>query len=115
MVSSRSFSTRSRFALSEVPDAELQSAHGQQHHPVLVEDIEVGLQRGPVGTGQPRIAVVGGAGRSVGTDPAYAQRQQQTTATCDLGVGNSRNRLETGIQQSGMYAVGALLRADRAR
>jgi hypothetical protein len=62
-----------------------------------------------------RIAVVGGAGRCVGTDPAYPQRQQQTSATRDLGVGMSRYGLETGIQQGGMHAVGALLRAERAR
>ena len=76
---------------------------------MLVEHIEVGLQRGPVGTGDPRIAEAGGAGRSVGTDPAYAQRQQQTSATCNLGVRMSRNRLETGIQQGGMHAGGVLL------
>jgi hypothetical protein len=93
----------------------LQPVHGQQDRPVLIEHIEIGRQTGPVGTGHPRKAVTGGAGGSVGTNSVYAQRQQQTGATCDLGVGMSRNRLKTGIKQGGMHAIGALLRADRAR
>ena len=81
------------------PDAELQCVHGQQDRPVLVEHIEIGRQPGPVGTGHPREAVTGGARGGIGTDPAYAKRQQKTCATCNLGFGMSRNRLETGIQQ----------------
>ncbi len=52
--------------------------HGQQDCPVLVQDIEVGLDPGGVGVGHCRMAVAGVAGGSVGAESAHAQRQQQT-------------------------------------
>ena len=89
--------------------AELQSAHGHQDRPVLVQDVKVGFHPGRSGVGHPCIAVVGGAGRSVGTDPAHAQRQPQTAAPYVPDFGMRPDRLETGIQQGGVNPIGALL------
>ena len=48
------------------PGADLQPAHRKQDRPVLVEHIEVGLDHGGVGSGHPRVAVVGVAAKTVG-------------------------------------------------
>ena len=66
-----------------------------------------------VGSGHPRVAVAGVARRTVGAQPAHTQRQQQAAAACALDVRMSHDRLETGIQQSRVNAVGGLLGADR--
>jgi hypothetical protein len=53
------------------PAAHLQPTHGQQDRPVLVQDIEVGLDPGGVSRGHPRVAVAGVAGRAVGAQLAH--------------------------------------------
>ena len=65
------------------------------------------------GCGHPRVAVAGVAGRTVGTQPAHTQRQQQAATAAGLDAGVSGDGLETGIQQRRVHAVGALLEADR--
>ena len=87
MVSSRSPSTRSRFAALGDPGADVQPPHGQQDRPVLVQDVEVGLDPGAVGSGHPRVAVAGVAGRAVGAQPAHTQRQQQAAVADVLDTG----------------------------
>ncbi|RFZ14504.1 hypothetical protein DSM43518_00478 [Mycobacterium marinum] len=76
---------------------------------MLVEHVQVGLDRGCVDTCHPCVAVVGIARGCVSTDLAHSQRQHQTTVTGDLDVRVRTDGLEAGIQQSRMNRVGTLL------
>ncbi|CAM4077053.1 hypothetical protein MYBA111488_00645 [Mycobacterium basiliense] len=80
------------------PGTELQAMHSHQHIPVLIQHIQVSLDRGRVSVGYPRIAVVSVAGGRVGTDPTDAQRQHQAAVTGHLDIGVGTDGLETGIQ-----------------
>ena len=95
------------------PGAHQQPAHHQYHGPVLVHQVDVGLDVGAA-RGHPRQAVVGVARRSVGTQAPHPQGQQQTAIPHPVHRRVGRNGLETGIQQCGVHAIASLLGTDSA-
>ena len=91
------------------PGTQLHPGYGQQHCAVLVQDIEIRLDHGSGGSGYPRIAVTRVASGTVGTQPMYAQRHEQTAGGRSLNVGMDCDGLEAGIQQRGLHDVGIVV------
>ncbi len=115
MVSSRSASTRSLWPFSDTPVPNRSPCTAQQDRAVLVEHVEVGLDPGRRRLWSPACSSSGRCGRDrrrVADGHPAATPARPAPQGLDVRMG--RNGLETGIQQRGVHAVGALLRADLA-